>query len=141
MISRDFVISQFLNSSHKIIAQRCLKSYLIKHNLYDELLNYYNDSDSIHETIYRIIYNINSKPVCKMCRRPVKFTNGEFPTYCCPKCRNNDPAVIAKNKASVSKSLKEVYQKRGNEIKNKRKHTIKERYGVETDTPFGIKEV
>ena len=76
-----------------------------------------------------------------MCGKPLKFTNGKFPTYCCPKCRNNDPDVIAKNKAGVSKSLKEAYQIRGNEIKNKRKQTLKEHYGVEVNTPFGIKEV
>lgn len=141
MITKDFIVQHFLNSQHKIIAQRCLKKYLIKYNLYNDLINYYNDSDSIHETIYRIIYNIDNKPICKMCGKPVKFTNGEFPTYCCPKCRNNDPDVIAKNKAGVSKSLKEAYQIRGNEIKNKRKQTLKERYGVEVNTPFGIKEV
>ena len=127
-----------LNQYNKIIAQRCSKSYLVKHNLYDDLINYYNDSTSINETIYRIVNNIDIRPVCKICGKPVKFTNGKFPTYCCPKCRNNDPDVIAKNKAGVSKSLKEVYQKRGGEIKNKRKETLKEKYGIETASPFGI---
>lgn len=138
MITKEFVKQHFLNQYNKIIAQRCSKSYLVKHNLYDDLINYYNDSTSINETIYRIVNNIDIRPVCKICGKPVKFTNGRFPTYCCPKCRNNDPDVIAKNKAGVSKSLKEVYQKRGGEIKNKRKETLKEKYGIETASPFGI---
>lgn len=138
MINKEFVKQYFINSDNKIIAARCVKSYLIKHNLYNDLINYYDDSNSINETIYRIVHDIDKKPICKICGKPVKFSNGEFPTYCCPKCRNNDPEVIAKNKAGVSKSLKEVYQKRGNEIKNKRQHTLKERYGIDTNTPFGI---
>ena len=108
MITKEFVKQHFLNQYNKIIAQRCSKSYLVKHNLYDDLINYYNDSTSINETIYRIVNNIDIHPVCKICGKPVKFTNGKFPTYGCPKCRNNDPDVIEKNKEDISKSLKEI---------------------------------
>lgn len=39
------------------------------------LLNRYNDSDSIEETIVRIKYNIENKPICCICGSKLKYTN------------------------------------------------------------------
>lgn len=140
MITKQFILENLVKPNGKLNTGRLNKRYLIKLGIYNELLSYYIDSDSIRETIYRILNDLNDKPKCIICGKPVKF-NGGFPKHCSSKCVNADPNVLAKNKDGVSKALKNAYQLRGDEIKNKRKETLKDKYGVDTVTPFGISEI
>lgn len=138
---KTYIFENLINKeTHKIISSRANKSWLEKRGMYNIISSYYSDSESLKETIYRIIHDINIRPTCKMCGRPVKFAS-EFSKYCSPKCRNTDPEIIAKNSASVSKSLKAAYLERGEEIKKKRAATLKTNYGIETPSPFAIKEI
>ena len=140
MITKDFILEYFYKDGI-INKSRCAENYLRKHNLYDELMSYYNDSLSIRETIFRIINDLDTRPKCKICGKTLEFKNGGFATYCCAKCRNNDPEVKLKNSEGVSKSLTKLYQDKGNEIKEKRSNTIKEKYGVKCISPFGVKDI
>ena len=68
IINKCFVIDK--NGKHKINPK--LKNHLN----YDEIeyiTNRFNDSDSINESIQRIYYNIEIKPLCPICNKPVKW--------------------------------------------------------------------
>lgn len=138
MVNDLLIIQQLYNSNGKIISARTNIQYLQKHGLYDYIINRYADSESIKESIYRIKNNIEIRPTCKICGNHINFSNYGFATYCSKICQNNDPVVLAKNKASVSKSLLKAYKERGDSIKNKRAETIKQHYGIYTNTPFTI---
>ena len=107
-LEKDIIDYTFSGEKQKFISGRCAKSILEKRNWYNYLINKYDDNstDSLIEVLYRIKYGIDEIPKCKICGKPLKFTNGSYPNYCSAKCRNNDPNVIAKNKEGVSKSLK-----------------------------------
>lgn len=90
------------------------------------LKNFYPDCDEklwIPETIYRIINDIDVRPNCKTCGKPLKFVYG-FKTFCSQRCSNADPEVLIKNKLGVSNSLKKAYTERGDEIKAKRSKSL-----------------
>lgn len=143
-IEKDIIDYTFSEENQKFISGRCAKSILEKRNWYDYLINKYNDNstNSLIETLYRIKHGIDEIPKCKICGKPVKFTNNAYPNYCSAKCRNNDPEVIAKNKAGVSKALKNVYIERGEDVKKKRANTLEKKYGTSgTSSPFSFKDV
>lgn len=143
-LEKDIIDYTFSGEKQKFISGRCAKSILEKRNWYNYLINKYNDNstDSLIEVLYRIKYGIDEIPKCKICGKPLKFTNGSYPNYCSAKCRNNDPNVIAKNKEGVSKSLKAAYKERGVEIKEKRAKTLEEKYGTSgNSSPFSFADV
>ena len=134
IITKETILENFVKDN-KIIEQRCLKAYLKKNGWFNPLLNYYSDSESCYETIYRIINDIDTRPVCKTCGGKLKFSYS-FPNYCSAKCRNNNPEVLQKNSDAVSKSLKKIYINNGSEIKEKRYHTLNLKYGIDSASPF-----
>lgn len=140
-MTKNDIINNLFDKKGKIIKARVTEKYLKENNYYDFLINYYNDSDSIKETLFRIINNIDIRPTCIECGRKVKFNKGLFSTFCSPKCRNNNEKVKEKNIKNVSKSLKKIYEIKGKEIKEKRKNTLKKHYGENVSTPFAIKEI
>ena len=75
MITKDFILEYFYKDG-TINKSRCAENYLKKHNLYDELMSYYNDSLSIRETIFRIINDLDTRPKCKICGKTLEFKNG-----------------------------------------------------------------
>ena len=139
-MNNQIIIDTFIKDG-KIIPARTNEAYIKKHGFYEYLTTYYNDSESIKETIYRIYNNINKRPVCKHCGKHVNFNNNGFATFCSKKCSNQDPDVLEKNKINVSKSLKYAYIERGSQIKEKRSNTLKEHYGQNVSSPFCIKEI
>ncbi|WQJ53440.1 MAG: homing endonuclease [Wendovervirus sonii] len=142
IIDKQEVIDTFYGPDGKLIEQRCLTAYLKKNGWYNPLMNYYTDSDSCEETIYRIARDINEKPRCKTCGKPLKFHH-EFRTFCSQQCANKDIDVCIKNSESVSKALIKAYIERGDEIKEKRKRTLSEKYNIdlESSSPLAIPEI
>ena len=143
-------ILKFMAPEGKLIPQRCLKSVLMKHGFLDYLMTRYTDlslqeSDKEHlrEILYRMINHIEIRPLCKVCGKPLVFSNNQYLTYCSRKCSNNDPETLQKIANSISKSQREVYRKRGDEVKEKRKQTLSEKYNIDIDspTPFAVKEI
>lgn len=139
------ILDYLTNGTGKLVSQRCLKSILVKRNYYDYLMQRYSDNvtDTFNESIYRLYNHIETVPTCKICGNPVKFTNNAYSTYCCAKCRNNDPDVLKKNKEGVSRALKNAYKNRGDEIKKKRENTLTEKYGEDgkSSSPFAYSKV
>ncbi len=106
MITDKYILNKISNIKYK-------KTDSIFNRLTDEeqqyVKNRYNDSLSIKETFYRIKNNIEIRPVCKNCGKPVEFCrNGYFRDFCCISCINLS-----------------------NEIKNKRKNNSLNKYGCE----------
>lgn len=118
-------------------------------NIYNYIINRYNDYENIYdlnnindikllfrENLIRIIYNINERPICKKCGRPVHF-NGKkslnfYHTYCSNSCSNSttyNPITLVKQ---YEYNLKHYGVKTNFEIqkcKDKRIKTINKNYG------------
>jgi len=139
------ILNYITNNTNNLVKQRCVKAILEKRGYYFYLINRYSDIDKsdeskcLKESIYRLFNGIETAPKCS-CGNIIKFNNG-YAKWCCAKCRNNDPEVIEKNKIGVSKTLKEVYKEKGDDIKEKRKTSLNKKYGVNVYTPFAIKEI
>lgn len=93
--------NELYNICKLLITDKKLNSWAIKRldeNIIKELNNFYIDSESLQETIYRIIHNVQIRPVCKICGNKIKFKGYSkgFTTYCSSKCSKNDPLVQQK---------------------------------------------
>ena len=126
-------------------------------NIYEFIINYFSDSESFKESLYRIKYNIVIRPTCLNCGGKVKF-DGKlsheqycqygFKKYCSPKCAANSekqkmnkiesykknwgtdhPLKSKKFKEQTKKKYGTEYRCCSNEFKEKRKQTLIERYG------------
>lgn len=134
----DIIKSHILDDNGKIIPQRVLKGYLIRNGWYDYLVNYFTDTTDIKEIIYRISHNLIEAPKCITCGASIKFKYNKYTTYCNRSCSNGNKEVCNKISSSVSNSLKEAYNIRGDEIKNRRKRTLFNHYGECNSSPFSI---
>ena len=109
---------------------------------YDNVKKYFNnrydDSESLKETLYRMKYEINERPICKTCGSKLELVinnkkNQVFPTYCSISCEMKDPEVMKKHNKSCIKKYGTV-----NNI-DKRKKTCLTKYGV--DETAKLKEI
>ena len=136
---RKYVFSESGRYRPNWVAPEKIKERLPE--VYEVLRTFYSDSESIVETIYRIVHDIEVRPTCKVCGGHLKFNNMSFPRYCSRKCSNADPEVLEKIRNSCSNSLRKAYRERGNEIRKKRSQSLKEHYGEESISPYGIKSI
>lgn len=162
MIINDDLIIEIFFKDNKYLHSRTRQSWLNKNiDIYNYLINRYNDSDSLCETIYRIKYNIEIRPVCKYCGGHVNFNKCKenlFNNYCSSKCGNLDPEI---SKLRIQNSIKKYGEGNYNnrkkcketclkkygvdnifktkEAQNKYKQTCLEKYGV--DNSFKVKEI
>ena len=124
-------------------------------NIIAYLLTLYDDSESLTESIYRIVNNIDIKPLCPICGNKIKLSIKShiyFPKCCCSKCSHKYTAQISKNKCltlygidnyakleTSKQKYKETCLKKygvesyyqSNEFKEKSKKTCLKKYGVE----------
>lgn len=133
MITDRNIIDIFYKND-KLIAQR-LKNISIKYTEeYLFLLNRYSDSDSIHETLYRIKNNIDKRPVCEVCGAHVGYLQKKnlqdkygqaFKHTCSRKCgaNSNYKKNNLINKYGVDNVAKAPL------VKNKIKQTCLNKYG------------
>ena len=107
-------------------------------NIFDYLLNkVYKDSASIYETLKRIQLNIDVKPLCPICHKPVNFigkTSKMFSKYCSNSCRAKDPKNYNNWIEGQKKYNKEhygvEYNWQRNDIKEHRKEQLIKHYGT-----------
>lgn len=98
-------------------------------NVYDYILNRYDDSESIDESLYRIMHNINIRPVCHICRNHITYEprTMSFRKYCSAKCRQQDPEFKQKLKdININKHNDPNFNNR-----DKAKLTCIEKYGCD----------
>lgn len=70
MVTDQIILDYFIKSNGHINVQRLTN---ISEEYKEYLDNRYTDSQSLRETIKRIQYNIEVRPVCVICGNPVKF--------------------------------------------------------------------
>ena len=145
-------ILHFVAPNGKLIPQRCTKSIMEKNGYWDYLINLYSDlsctdknnPNYLKEILYRLIRGINNRPVCKQCGTPLFFKHNRYSDFCSTACSNKNKEVLLKNKTNVSLSLKNAYKERGNDIKEKRRCTLHNKYkdiDVISSSPFGYESV
>lgn len=128
MITDQEILSYFLKSNGHVNVQRLTN---ISQEYKEYLDNRYTDSQSLRETIKRIQYNIEVRPVCVICGKPVKFLNGKknqlFNKTCCKEHANMLDGI------TVKKVLKDIYSDvdKKQEINNKIRETCLLKYGDE----------
>lgn len=108
-----------------------LNKRISKNSFSKEIINYlenrYNDSDSISESLYRILNNIEIRPTCVRCGNKVNFnslTKG-FCNHCSNSCAQGDPNIY---KPAIQKKI-DKYGYGTNFEKIKQTHKLK--YGTE----------
>ena len=128
MITDQIILDYFIKSNGHINVQRLTN---ISEEYKEYLDNRYTDSQSLRETIKRIQYNIDVRPVCVICGKPVKFLNGKknqlFNKTCCKEHANMLDGI------TVKKVLKDIYSDvdKKQEINNKIRETCLLKYGDE----------
>lgn len=100
------------------------------------LLNRYNDSLSIKETIFRILNNIDNHPICPECGKPTKVKYRKekpfFSTCCDPECihkrKGNGPKEACIKKYGVNNVFQIDF------VKEKIKNNHLKKYGYKSHT-------
>ena len=125
------------------------KPKLIYNKLSKEIKEYienrFEDSSSFHETFYRIINNIEIRPVCKICNNKVSFDNKKgFKQYCCTSCVAKDKDLtkirLQKQKEYNLKHYGVEHNLARKDSKEKKNNTMIERYGSNKMSEIGHKE-
>lgn len=146
----DKIVLDYVAPDGKLIASRCSANVLKKQNFYDYIINRYNnntlsidDKHYLRECLYRLVNNIENPPICKTCGNTIKFSYNNYPTYCSRYCSNHDDDVLKKISESCSKSLKNAYERDGDNIKLKRQNTLTAKYGedIKSSSPFAVKKI
>ena len=128
MVTDQIILDYFIKSNGHVNVQRLTN---ISEEYKEYLDNRYTDSQSLRETIKRIQYNIDVRPVCVICGKPVKFLNGKknqlFNKTCCKEHANMLDGI------TVKKVLKDIYSdvNKKQEINNKIRETCLLKYGDE----------
>lgn len=140
---RETILNVILFEDGKIRPQRTTEKYLNKflkteYYFFKNLLPFCN---TIRQLMYCIRDEIYNVPKCKMCKKDLEISDYGFATYCSPRCINDDPEYKLKMAKSVSVAQNNKTEEQKNIIKEKRKCTIKEKYGINSYSPFGVGDV
>lgn len=133
------IIKDLLVNNGKIIPARTNINYLKKHKLYNFINNKFDNTYSVIEKIYCLTNDFKERPKC-YCGNDIKYKNG-YSTFCSRKCASNSDIVKDKNRKNVSLALIKAYKKSGDNIKSKREKTLKEKYNINSVSPFKSLEV
>lgn len=138
LIDDNYIINIFITKRNQLAKNYTRLSWLEKHkDIYNYLINRYDDSMSIQETIYRIVNNIEKRPVCKTCGKPIKFDcySRGFRTFCSnTSCIMNSKDVQNKIKNTLRERYGVEHQMHLKSVKDKIKQTCLEKYGVSSYT-------
>ena len=137
IINHDKLIDKLFFKEEKYYIKNVSKYNINKNKKYNNIKQYiqnrYLDSSSDRETIYRIHYNIENKPLCPVCGKELQFygrKNVLFLSHCSNKCKKLDSSVNNKWKISCGDL---------GTNREKAKQTMQEKYGV--SNPFQMPEI
>ena len=99
-------------------------------DIYEYLINRYDDSDSLKETLFRIYNGIEEHPKCPTCGKPLVF-KGMFFKFCSNICAQSSNEIKQKIKQTCLKKYGVDNYNKTKESKEKIKQTCLEKYGVE----------
>ena len=134
-INDNDIKEYFFTKLNKLYTKKFLdfeKTHFPK-EIYEYLINRYNDSQSLKETIYRINFGYDVRPVCENCGKPIKFLGKPsrmWKTYCSNQCRYSLNR-LNKYKQTCLEKYGVEYAQQSNKVKDKAKQTCLEKYGVE----------
>jgi len=102
----------------------------------DYLYNRFVDSsinDTLNELVYRIKYNIEKRPICPVCGKPVTFlgrpnSSGLYTSHCSPSCSTKSKEVLNKKKETIIDRYCSI-SCYNNHVKERREATNINRYG------------
>ena len=129
----------FFNSSGRLNGRRTDKILVNKYpNISEYLDKRYLDSTCLRETLLRIYFDIEVRPVCLNCGKPVEFIGKKkkmYASFCCCKCNSIYHDLGHKWQMTQQKYNLEHYGVKYNfqveKFKKKRTETLLEKYGVE----------
>ena len=99
-------------------------------DIYEYLINRYDDSDSLKETLFRIYNGIEEHPKCPTCGKPLVF-KGIFFKFCSNICAQSSDEIKQKIKQTCIEKYGVDNYSKTKESKEKIKQTCLEKYGVE----------
>ena len=94
-ITDNYIKEYFFTKLNKLYTKKFLdfEKTHFPNEIYEYLINRYNDSQSLKETVYRINFGYNTRPVCENCGIPLNF-KGKMPKlwdkYCSKECRYSE---------------------------------------------------
>ena len=150
IINDDFIIKLLFNEKEHLNINYVKQSWLNIHTNIKEYLEYrFIDSESLKETLYRILCKIEKRPACKICGSKVSFESGHrwcrnrngwpFLLYCSSKCQRADNDVTEKRNKTNIERYGSSNPSTSKVIKEKIKRTNLQKYGVEN--VFGNKKI
>ena len=135
----DKIITNLLISNKNKIRNGILRKIKSKYpNILSYLIKRYDDSESISETIRRIQYNIEKRPVCKVCGKKVNYIyNGNYRNVCSFKC--GEIYCRERRFKTMIDKYGTPYPYKNKDIMNKMKENLEIKYGV--DNPSKLENV
>ena len=143
IITDQFVIDYFNSIGVSSRSKRFLQRNENRKRILTYLLNRYEDDDTndVKELIYRIENNIEEKPKCIICGKPVRYV-GVYSQYCSPECRWSRQGQLLQYEKRKIKMLEHYgveNQFQRPEVIQSIQNTSLERYG--TKNPMQSQEV
>ena len=132
----DDVVKEEFKSKRYVYNPNTLRRYTSriegKYNkgIYEYLINRYDDSDSLKETLFRIYNGIEEHPKCPTCGKPLVF-KGIFFKFCSNTCAQSSDEIKQKIKQTCLEKYGVDNYNKTKESKEKIKQTCLEKYGVE----------
>ena len=132
----DDIVKEEFKAKRYVYNPNTLRRYISriegKYNkdIYEYLINRYNDSDSLKETLYRIYNGIEEHPKCPTCGKPLVF-KGIFFKFCSNICAQSSEEIKQKIKQTCLEKYGVDNYNKTKESKEKIKQTCLEKYGVE----------
>ena len=139
----DDIVKEEFKSKRYVYNPNTLRRYTSKiegkynKDIYKYLVNRYDDSDSLKETLYRIYNGIEEHPKCPTCGKPLIF-KGIFFKFCSNICAQSSDEIKQKIKQTCLEKYGVDSPLKSKEIRNKCKLTCLEKYGV--DNPAKLEE-
>ena len=139
----DDVVKEEFKAKRYVYNPNTLRRYISriegKYNkdIYEYLINRYNDSNSLKETLYRIYNGIEEHPKCPTCGKPLVF-KGIFFKFCSNICVQSSDEIKQKIKQTCLEKYGVDSPLKSDKIRNKSKQTCLEKYGV--DNPAKLEE-
>ena len=139
----DDVVKEEFKAKRYVYNPNTLRRYISKiegkynKDIYEYLINRYDDSDSLKETLFRIYNGIEEHPKCPTCGKPLVFKRIFF-KFCSNICVQSYDEIKQKIKQTCLEKYGVNSPLKSEKIRNKGKQTCLEKYGV--DNPAKLEE-
>lgn len=140
--SHDNIITSILIKSGKILVNSTRKIYKGEYpNIYEYLVNRYDDSDNIAETLWRMYHKVEERPTCKVCGGHVCFIGHhhgklKYTKTCSISCGSRSSKPKREQTMVDRYGVKSNFQ--SEVLREKSKQTWLKKYGVDNPAKSGL---